>query len=56
MVNDVLTCFGISEAPHGGIKASGIGRTHGRFGLEEMVWPKYVDSDRMPRMKKLRLY
>jgi acyl-CoA reductase-like NAD-dependent aldehyde dehydrogenase len=53
MVNDVLTCYGISEAPHGGIKASGIGRTHGRFGLEEMVWPKYVDSDRMPRMKKL---
>jgi acyl-CoA reductase-like NAD-dependent aldehyde dehydrogenase len=56
MVNDVLTCFGISEAPHGGIKASGIGRTHGRFGLEEMVWPKYVDSDRMPRIKKLWWY
>src|ERR1051326_3897896 len=56
MVNDVLTCFGISEAPHGGIKASGIGRTHGRFGLEEMVWPKYVDSDRLPRMKKLWWY
>jgi acyl-CoA reductase-like NAD-dependent aldehyde dehydrogenase len=56
MVNDVLTCFGISEAPHGGIKASGIGRTHGRFGLEEMVWPKYVDSDRVPRMKKLWWY
>jgi len=56
MVNDVLTCFGISEAPHGGIKASGIGRTHGRFGLEEMVWPKYVDSDLMPRMKKLWWY
>ncbi|HZD96472.1 MAG TPA: aldehyde dehydrogenase family protein, partial [Candidatus Sulfotelmatobacter sp.] len=52
MVNDVVACFGISEAPHGGVKASGIGRTHGRFGLEEMVWPKYVDSDRMPRMKK----
>ena len=37
MVNDVIACFGISEAPHGGVKASGIGRTHGRFGLEEMV-------------------
>jgi acyl-CoA reductase-like NAD-dependent aldehyde dehydrogenase len=56
MVNDVIACFGISEAPHGGIKASGIGRTHGRFGLEEMVWPKYVDSDLMPRMKKLWWY
>lgn len=56
MVNDVVACFGISEAPHGGVKASGIGRTHGRYGLEEMVWPKYVDSDRMPRMKKLWWY
>jgi acyl-CoA reductase-like NAD-dependent aldehyde dehydrogenase len=52
MVNDMISCFGISEAPHGGVKASGIGRTHGRFGLEEMVWPKYVDTDRMPGMKK----
>ncbi len=56
MVNDVIACFGISEAPHGGVKASGIGRTHGRFGLEEMVWPKYVDSDSLPRMKKLWWY
>ena len=56
MVNDVIACFGISEAPHGGVKASGIGRTHGLFGLEEMVWPKYIDSDRVPRMKKLWWY
>jgi succinate-semialdehyde dehydrogenase/glutarate-semialdehyde dehydrogenase len=56
MVNDVISCFGISEAPHGGVKASGIGRTHGRFGLEEMVWPKYVDSDRLPKMRKLWWY
>lgn len=56
MVNDAISCFGISEAPHGGIKSSGIGRTHGRFGLEEMVWPKYVDSDRLPRTKKLWWY
>ncbi|HLJ85982.1 MAG TPA: aldehyde dehydrogenase family protein [Candidatus Angelobacter sp.] len=56
MVNDVIACFGISEAPHGGIKGSGMGRTHGRFGLEEMVWPKYVDSDLMPKMKKLWWY
>lgn len=56
LVNDVVCSFGISEAPHGGIKASGIGRTHGRFGLEEMVWPKYIDSDQMPKMKKLWWY
>jgi succinate-semialdehyde dehydrogenase/glutarate-semialdehyde dehydrogenase len=53
MVNDVVSCFSISEAPHGGVKASGIGRTHGRWGLEEMVRVKYVDSDMLPRMKKI---
>lgn len=56
MVNDAVSCFGISEAPHGGVKASGLGRTHGRFGLEEMVRLKYLDIDRMPGMKKLWWY
>jgi succinate-semialdehyde dehydrogenase/glutarate-semialdehyde dehydrogenase len=56
MVNDVVSCFGISEAPHGGVKASGLGRTHGSFGLEEMVWVKYVDSDRLPNLKKVWWY
>jgi succinate-semialdehyde dehydrogenase/glutarate-semialdehyde dehydrogenase len=53
MVNDVISCFGISEAPHGGVKASGIGRTHGLFGLDEMVRLKYVDVDLLPGMKKV---
>ena len=53
MVNDVISCFGISEAPHGGVKSSGVGRTHGRFGLDEMVRVKYLDIDRMPGMKKV---
>jgi len=56
MVNDVVSCFGISEAPHGGVKSSGIGRTHGRFGLEEMTRLKYLDIDRMPGMKKVWWY
>jgi len=55
-VNDTVSSFGISEAPHGGVKSSGIGRTHGRFGLEEMVRFKYVDSDRLPGMKRLWWY
>jgi acyl-CoA reductase-like NAD-dependent aldehyde dehydrogenase len=56
MVNDVLSCYGISEAPHGGVKSSGVGRAHGRFGLEEMVRLKYLDSDLMPGMKKVWWY
>jgi succinate-semialdehyde dehydrogenase/glutarate-semialdehyde dehydrogenase len=53
MVNDVVSCFSISEAPHGGVKESGMGRTHGRWGVEEMARVKYVDSDLLPRMKKI---
>ena len=56
MVNDSLSAFAISEAPHGGLNDSGLGRTHGRQGMEEMVRVKYVDSDRLPAMKKLWWY
>ncbi len=56
MVNDVISCFGISEAPHGGVKASGLGHTHGSFGLEEMVRLKYLDVDLAPGMKKVWWY
>lgn len=56
MVNDVISCFGISEAPHGGVKSSGFGHAHGQLGLEEMVRVKYLDTDRLPRMKKVWWY
>ena len=52
MINDAVTCFGISEAPHGGVKDSGVGRTHGIAGLQEMVRPKFVDSDSLTRMRR----
>jgi succinate-semialdehyde dehydrogenase/glutarate-semialdehyde dehydrogenase len=56
MVNDATSCFGISEAPHGGVKSSGIGRANGRFGLEEMVRLKYVSSERAPGIKRVWWY
>ncbi|HUI42325.1 MAG TPA: aldehyde dehydrogenase family protein, partial [Terriglobia bacterium] len=56
MVNDCISYFGISEAPHGGVKASGIGRTHGRIGLMEMVRVKYLDVDLVPGMHKVWWY
>ncbi|HWR17853.1 MAG TPA: aldehyde dehydrogenase family protein [Terriglobales bacterium] len=52
LINDVLSGFGVSEAPHGGVKSSGIGRTHGLVGLEEMVRPKFIDADLIPGIKK----
>jgi len=45
-INDCLSSFGEPGAPWGGFRHSGIGRTHGRFGLREMVQPKYVSLDR----------
>ncbi len=53
MLNDMVSCFGIAEAPHGGFKQSGIGRTHGELGLQEMVQTKYVDVDRIPGIPKV---
>jgi acyl-CoA reductase-like NAD-dependent aldehyde dehydrogenase len=52
MINDLISYYGISEAPHGGPGASGWGRTHSRLGLLEMVQVKYVDVDRLPRLRK----
>lgn len=52
MVNDVISSFGICEAPHGGRGASGWGRTHSRLGLLELVQVKYVDVDRLPQRPK----
>ena len=56
MINDAISGFGIAEAPHGGFKQSGIGRTHGKLGLAEMVQVKYVDVDLLPHMKKVWWY
>ena len=52
MVNDLISGFAITEAPHGGTGLSGWGRTHGKAGLLEMVHLKYVNVDRLPKMKK----
>lgn len=56
MVNDMISAFGISEAPHGGFKQSGIGRTHGEMGLAEMVQVKFLSTDLLPRMPKVWWY
>jgi succinate-semialdehyde dehydrogenase/glutarate-semialdehyde dehydrogenase len=56
MVNDAVVSFAIPEAPHGGTPVSGIGRTHGLLGMREMLNPKYIATDTMPRMKKIWWY
>jgi succinate-semialdehyde dehydrogenase/glutarate-semialdehyde dehydrogenase len=44
-INDCVSSFGEPTAPWGGVKQSGIGRTHGLAGLKEMVQVKYVSRD-----------
>ncbi len=44
-INDVATTAGISDVPHGGVKASGLGKVHGDLGLQECVRTKAVMVD-----------
>jgi acyl-CoA reductase-like NAD-dependent aldehyde dehydrogenase len=51
MVNEVLYTHGIAQTPWGGVKQSGLGRTHGRLGLLEMVAPHHVHVNRLAFMQ-----
>lgn len=42
MVNEVLYTHGIASTPWGGVKQSGLGRTHGRAGLLELVSARHI--------------
>lgn len=44
-INDHVYTHGLNETPWGGVKESGIGRTHSAFGLEEMTVPKVINWD-----------
>lgn len=52
MINDHLMSHGLAETPWGGWKESGIGRTHGYIGLEEMTQPRCVINDILPGVQK----
>jgi succinate-semialdehyde dehydrogenase/glutarate-semialdehyde dehydrogenase len=45
LINESVVAFGESTAAWGGVKESGIGRTHGPYGLLEMCNIKYVAAD-----------
>ena len=53
MVNEVLYTHGIAQTPWGGVKQSGLGRTHGRLGLLELVTPQHVHVNRIARLRDL---
>jgi acyl-CoA reductase-like NAD-dependent aldehyde dehydrogenase len=47
MINEVLYTHAIAQTPWGGMKQSGIGRTHGRLGLLELVVPQHIHTNRI---------
>jgi len=51
-VNDHLMTHGMAETPWGGFKRSGIGRSHGKLGVEDMTQAKIVVRERLPSMVK----
>ncbi|MBN2353678.1 MAG: aldehyde dehydrogenase family protein [Spirochaetales bacterium] len=51
-INDHLMSHCLAETPWGGFKRSGIGRSHGRAGFEEMTQVKVVVDDLFHRMPK----
>lgn len=47
MINDVLHTFACPETPWGGVKQSGLGRTHSVLGLRELCQTRHVNYDRV---------
>jgi succinate-semialdehyde dehydrogenase/glutarate-semialdehyde dehydrogenase len=45
MINDHTMSHGMAETPWGGFKESGIGRTHGAIGFDEMTQPQVIVHD-----------
>jgi succinate-semialdehyde dehydrogenase/glutarate-semialdehyde dehydrogenase len=46
-INEVLYTHAIGQTPWGGVKQSGLGRTHGRAGLLELVHAQHVHVNRL---------
>jgi succinate-semialdehyde dehydrogenase/glutarate-semialdehyde dehydrogenase len=56
MVNEVLYTHGIASTPWGGVKQSGLGRTHGRAGLLELVSARQIHVNRLSFIPDLWWY
>lgn len=52
VLNDSVIAAGLAEVPHGGVKASGMGRIHGVEGLRECTRTRTVVDDRLPWLRQ----
>jgi acyl-CoA reductase-like NAD-dependent aldehyde dehydrogenase len=55
-VNDVLAGFGVTDAPSGGLKASGIGKRHGPEGIRRFCHQQVIVTDRFGLKSELFWY
>lgn len=53
-VNDHAYTYGLTDTPWQGMKESGVGRSHGLWGLMEFVFPKHINTDHFPAGMKRR--
>jgi len=56
MINDVLATYACPETPWGGVKQSGIGRTHSAHGLRDLCETRHVNHDRLALPKEVWWY
>jgi succinate-semialdehyde dehydrogenase/glutarate-semialdehyde dehydrogenase len=56
MVNDVLATYAAPETPWGGVKQSGIGRTHSAHGLRDLCETRHVNHDRVALPREVWWY
>jgi acyl-CoA reductase-like NAD-dependent aldehyde dehydrogenase len=56
MVNDVLNTYACPETPWGGVKQSGIGRTHSMIGLRDLCDTRHVNHDRVALSREVWWY
>ncbi len=54
LVNDVLASYGMVETPWGGVKQSGVGRTHSDDGLRDLCELRHINVNRswLPLLKR----
>lgn len=55
-VNDVVMGFGITDAPSGGIKESGIGKRHGHEGIQRFCHEQVIVTDRFNMKREVVWY
>ncbi len=55
-VNDVIAGFGVTDAPSGGLKESGIGKRHGAEGIRRFCHQQVIVADRFGMKREIFWY